>query len=188
MEPATCLRQSPIPAIFVVVVGGGIRRMSGNGMPQPLKISAPSLCPTFERESKKIWRDFGSAYGSGLLRSEETITEDLLLAIQRSHPLQVITIPFHKGQEARTGADWEWWLTNGSLGTGLLIQAKRLDRDSHKYPEIKHKVGHPAKPQIDLLIEQSKLKGIDPLYFFYNYSSSPISSFSWNCDRTSIER
>lgn len=155
-------------------------------MSQPPKMWAPSLCPTFEQESKKIWNEFGRAYQSGLFRSEKTITEDLLLAIQHAHPCEVITFPFRKRDEVKTGADWEWWLTNGSLWTGLLIQAKRLDPKSHKYPSIKHKVGETDTPQIDLLIDYANLKGIDPLYFFYNYSTSPIATFTWNCGTTPV--
>ena len=150
-------------------------------MPSLPKISAPVLCPTFEKEAEKIWDDYGAAYGMGLIRDEETITNDLLLNIARAHPWEVITWQFHQGDEKLTGADWEWWLTNGASWLGLLIQAKRLDPKSHRYKQIKHKVGKAKTPQIELLIATAAGKGIDPLYFFYNYSPSPQAAFTWNC-------
>jgi len=122
-----------------------------------------------------------NATRGGLNRGEETITDDLLLNVRNAHPNEVITYQFNKREENFTGADWEWWLTDGRLWFGLLIQAKRLDPSSGKYPEIKRLVGKAKTPQIDLLMGQARLKGIDPLYFFYNYSNGNPSAFTWNC-------
>lgn len=139
------------------------------------------LCRTFGIESEKIWADLGSAIHGGINRSEETITDDLLLSVRNAHPYEVIQYQFNKREEAFTGADWEWWLTDSRLWYGLLIQAKRLDPKSHKYTQMKKRIGRHKTPQIDLLIEQARLKGIDPLYFFYNYSSGNPAAFTWNC-------
>ena len=128
--------------------------------------------------------DLGAATRGGVGRGEETITEDLLPNVKKAHPYEVIEYQFNKREESFTGADWEWWLTDGRLWFGLLIQAKRLDPNSHKYPEIKRRVGKGKRRQVDVLIEQARLKGIDPLYFFYNYSSGSPSAFTWNCGTT----
>jgi hypothetical protein len=61
--------------------------------------------------------------------------------VQRAHPYELLTLQFTKPLENHTGADWEWWLTDGRLWFGLLIQAKRLDPKSHKYQHIKHAMG-----------------------------------------------
>jgi hypothetical protein len=121
------------------------------------------------------------------VRGEETITDDLLLNISRAHPGEVLTFQFTKPHEKNTGADWEWWLTDGSLWFGLLIQAKRLDPKTHKYQQLRKRVGKRKTPQIDLLIEQARVKGIDPLYFFYNYSRSGASAFKWYCGSTPLD-
>ena len=71
--------------------------------------------------------DLGAATRGGLRRGEETITEDLLLNVKKAHPSEVIEYQFNKREKSFTGADWEWWLTDGRLWFGLLIQAKRLD-------------------------------------------------------------
>lgn len=154
---------------------------------RPKTLHSRPLCRTLGVETEKIWVDLGRASGAGLIRSEETITDDLLLNVQTAHPYEVITYQFNKREEPFTGADWEWWLTDGHLWYGLLIQAKRLDLKSHKYPQIKKVVGKPGTPQIDLLIEQARLKGIDPLYFFYNYSTGSPSAFTWNCGTTPFD-
>jgi hypothetical protein len=91
-----------------------------------------ALCHTFGIESEKIWTDLGNAILGGVSRGEETITEDLLLNVMNAHPSEVIHYQFNKREETFTGADWEWWLTDGRLWYGLLIQAKRLDPKSHK--------------------------------------------------------
>jgi hypothetical protein len=140
-----------------------------------------SLCDTLDGEGRRIWIELASSYNSGIGRKEETITDDLLVRVHAAHPYEVLTFPFRKHDEAKTGADWEWWLTDGALWFGLLIQAKKLDPASHKYHGIKHVVRSSNTPQIDLLMTQAGLKGIDPLYFFYNYSTSPLASFQWNC-------
>lgn len=145
------------------------------------------LCRTFGIEAENIWKALGKASASGLIRGEETITDDLLLNVQTAHPYEVITYQFNRHEESFTGADWEWWLTDGHLWFGLLIQAKRLDLKSHKYPQIKKLVGKTKTPQIDLLMQQAQRKGIDPLYFFYNYSSGKPSTFTWNCGSTPFD-
>jgi len=154
---------------------------------RPKTLHSRPLCRTFGTEAEKILVDLGRASGARLIRGEETITDDLLLNVQTAHPYEVITYQFNKREEPFTGADWEWWLTDGHLWYGLLIQAKRLDLNSHKYPQIKKLVGKPGTPQIDLLIEQARLKHIDPLYFFYNYSTGNPSALTWNCGTTPFD-
>ena len=121
----------------------------------------------------------------GIDLDEKTITNNLLLEIQRAHPANVITLQFLTPQEKFTGADWEWWMTDGKSWFGLLIQAKRLGRKTHKYAELKHRVGKNRTPQIKLLLDWAKYKGIDPFYFFYNYNSGKLGSLQWSCDDNS---
>lgn len=148
----------------------------------PLTMSFPNrLCLTFEKQAEKIWHDLTSAQLMGLVRDEETVTNDLLLEVQTAHPTDVVTFQFRKPQEKFTGADWEWWLTDNRSWFGLLIQAKRLGPTTHKYEVLKHKVGKDRTPQIELLLNCARHKGIDPLYFFYNYNSGRLRSLQWSC-------
>lgn len=144
-------------------------------------LASGSLCRTFTVEAEKVWNDLGLAWGAGRVWDEETITNTLLGNVEGAHPYDVATVQFYKPQEKFNGADWEWWLTDGKLWLGLLIQAKRISIDSGKYTGINHKVGAAKIPQVDLLIQWAQPKGLDPLYVFYNYSQAAITKFQWNC-------
>jgi hypothetical protein len=144
------------------------------------RLTSPPLCITFARQAEKIWGDLSRAQARGFDRNEETITDDFLDDVQNQHPQEVATFQFNKRHERFTGADWEWWLTDDHVWLGLLVQAKRLRRHSHKYG-IKHWVPTASMWQIDLLIRQANWKGIDPLYCFYNYDSSSPNHLTWNC-------
>jgi hypothetical protein len=145
------------------------------------RIASPPLCRTFAAQAEKIWDDLWAARISGINRSEETITDDFLLDVQLAHPSEVTTFQFNKHEESFTGADWEWWLTDGRQWLGLLIQAKRLGPKSHKYETIRHWVRSAGMWQIDRLQRQASLKRIEPLYCFFNYSSAWPLALTWKC-------
>jgi hypothetical protein len=84
--------------------------------------------------ARKIWKQLGTARALGINRGEETVTDDFLLDVQAAHPTEVATFQFNKPEEAITGADWEWWLTDGRKWAGLLIQAKILNPKSMTLP------------------------------------------------------
>src|ERR1700733_5228617 len=94
------------------------------------------LCDTFVVMARKIWNELGVARNLGINRGEETVTDNFLLDVQTAHPMEVATFQFKKPEEAITGADWEWWLTDGRKWVGLLIQAKILNPKSNLYSAI----------------------------------------------------
>ena len=145
------------------------------------RIASASLCRTFAAQAEKIWDDLCTARMSGISRSEETITDDFLLDVWRAHLREVTTFQFNKYEESFTGADWEWWLTDGQQWLGLLIQAKRLGPKSGKYEAIRHWVRSAGMWQIDRLQKQASLKGIDPLYCFYNHCPVWPEGLTWKC-------
>jgi hypothetical protein len=149
-------------------------------MVTPRRLSSAPLCQTFTAQPEKIWEDLSRAQARGLNRGEETITDDFLDYVQDQHPQEVATFQFNKREEGFTGADWEWWLTDDHLWLGVLVQAKRLRRYSHKYG-IKHWVQKAGMWQIDLLLQQARWKGVDPLYCFYNYDSARPDHLTRNC-------
>lgn len=145
-------------------------------------LQSDPLCGTFVAMAQKIWTDLGRARSLGINRGEETITDNFLLDVQSAHPAEVATFQFTKPEEAVTGADWEWWLTNGREWAGLLIQAKILKPKANLYSSIKHKVR--GRPQIDILLDQASVKGIPALYFLYNHTLLGFPKLSWNCFST----
>ena len=142
-----------------------------------------SLCATFWHMAQTIWVDLGDARKFNLHLGEETITETFTLDVQRLHEHEVFTLQFNKMQEARNGADWEWWLTDGQWWVGILIQAKVLNHKSNTYSHIKHKVRGSNTSQIRLLIQEAARKRIAPLYFLYNHTNLNSPPIHWNCCR-----
>jgi hypothetical protein len=107
--------------------------------------AARTLCASFQRLSECIWDDLEAATRATLQRDEETITNDLLLDLWRLHPSDVIIVQFNKPQEARTGADWLWTLTDGTTWFSMLVQAKRLYQKTERYEKLGHSVGNPPR-------------------------------------------
>ena len=102
---------------------------------------------------------------------ETSLTDEVIdqLRILNSDRLLVI----NGKNEARTGADIEWWIVfpgnafHEPQAMHLRIQAKRLHlrlQKDHYYKELDHKNG---KQMEDLIRESNKIGAI-PLYCFYN--------------------
>jgi hypothetical protein len=83
----------------------------------PKTFSRP-LCESFVELANRVWTDLRDASHAGLIRDEETITNDLLLALWRRHPHEIIIRQLKRYQESFEGADWEWWFTDGAIGLG----------------------------------------------------------------------
>lgn len=140
-----------------------------NDMAQVRRTPSQPLCWTFQTLADNVWQDLRDSYVAGLVRDEETITNDLMLAIWRHHPYDVIVYQFTKKEEAKTGADWEWWFTDNDHWFGMRVQAKIVDIKSKSYKTIRHTVGDPPRPQIDILVHEARRKHMYPVYLFYNY-------------------
>jgi hypothetical protein len=117
------------------------------------------------------------AEASGLRWSEETITDLLLVEV----PPLVKVIPFTRLQEGGdkrlkdrgvgTGADWLWWwVGEGGVSFGMLVQAKRLTKkdDGRWLIDFGYKSG---KQRDDLLATADVLQ-VAPTYALYLGSPS----------------
>lgn len=152
-------------------------------MPPLPRLPYQHLCASFQRLSECIWDDLEAATRATLQRDEETITNDLLLDLWRLHPSDVIIVQFKKPQEARTGADWLWTLTDGTTWFSMLVQAKRLYQKTERYEKLGHSVGNPPREQIDILINTATHLRVSPAYIFYNFTNTQPSAprVHWNC-------
>jgi hypothetical protein len=130
-----------------------------------------TIRPMLEKLARTTWTDIADGRLLGVGMGEVGITDRNMLALRREHPSLVI----HKypvNEEARTGADWEWWLSTSDGWLCLVFQAKVLDSNG-RYPGITKGFAE-GKPQIDLLLRSclqrsEKLDGaVWPLYCFYN--------------------
>ncbi|KAF4406753.1 MULTISPECIES: DUF6615 family protein [Streptomyces] len=97
--------------------------------------------------------------------SEEEFTKKNLRRFRRLHGGRVQIREFHRSEEARNGADWEWWFHSGKRGFGMRVQAKRM-KPGGSY-QLKYTVR--GRLQSELLVEDAQASGCLPAYVFYNH-------------------
>ncbi|WP_458682599.1 DUF6615 family protein [Prescottella equi] len=124
----------------------------------------------------------GIAYGIG--PGEEALTDVNLIRLRKLIPSLRVK-KFSKWEEARNGADWEWWIGSSreERWIKLRVQAKRSSHEKTRYDQLKHEskvrdtdgreiLGARGKAvtmmQYDMLIAQSLADGAIPLHVFYN--------------------
>lgn len=148
-----------------------------------------TLCGTFERLARATWALMRTAAKVRYQPLEETITDTNILKLKSCHRGDIFTIHYNRRQEAKTGADWEWWFTNHSRNQwfGVRIQAKILKLQSRRYEALYY------KNQTGILITDAARHGVVPLYCFYCYwprypaiktcrcGTGPVSSPSYGC-------
>jgi len=105
----------------------------------------------------------------GLVQSEETVSESILLDLARDvSDLRIATLT--KRREAHVGADWEWWIEGSHGWFAMLVQAKKLrgnEYDIGYRPSATSANPSPAR-QIDKLIDSASALGVIPVYALYN--------------------
>ncbi len=97
---------------------------------------------------------------------EETITESNLLEIRRRHPELVHLRTFPKRTEAKTGADWEWFIVGRRRTLKMRVQAKRLQCNA--VLKVKYRVKSSGRQQRSLLIAGARAAGMKPVYCIYS--------------------
>lgn len=115
-----------------------------------------TLCDTFRRQAFWTWDSLRQARSVSCQLGEESLTDFNLLRIRKRHPREVFTHTFTKPQEAKTGADWEWWFTGPSGGwVGFRVQAKVLDLRTETFKHLHYKL-KPGPFQSDVLIDHAR--------------------------------
>lgn len=138
-----------------------------------------TLCKTFQQLAMRTWRDLRDSQDLGLLRGEETITDDLLLYLGKRHKSEVVIVQHNKSREKQTGTDWEWWLGAQASWFGMRIQAKRLDIPNLSYRGINRK--RKGVYQVTRLMRSARQNSCFPAYVFYNYWDHKRFRSQWNC-------
>lgn len=138
-------------------------------------IKCLQLCQSFREQAEWVANKLSRADHLRMAYSEETITENVLLALAERHSGRDLVIRAYTKREEGTGtrktnglptgADWSFWFADGNnRGIELRIQAKRLFA-SGEYESLDGRGGKGT--QIDLL-EKNRGNAI-PLYVFYNF-------------------
>jgi hypothetical protein len=145
--------------------------------------SRTDLCSLFQELAQLTWHSIEKSEAAGTSRGEVGLTEELLPELVLGGGGQVQVTQFSGRQEGKTGADWEWWLTDagGRRWFGMRIQAKVLSTESHSYKELKYAPG--GKLQIERLVETAEDSPNKPYpaYCFYNFWPTSAESPAWPC-------
>lgn len=146
-----------------------------------------SLCDTFRRQAFWTWDSLGRARSVNATLGEESLTDFNLLEIRTRHVHEVFTKTFTKRDEAKTGADWEWWFTGRSRKwLGFRIQAKVLDLKSDQFEHLHYMSS--GKYQSDLLCQRATNHSVPtiPLYCVYVQWAPNGPGPSWRCPSFSL--
>ncbi|WP_316158696.1 MULTISPECIES: DUF6615 family protein [unclassified Bradyrhizobium] len=137
------------------------------------------ICRTFKELAEETWRRIFTADEVGLPWSEESNTENILLALRTRHPHEVAVASFSKRREAAIGADWEWWFVGRSSAYGMRVQAKRIKLSSEIFSHLHyHPKGH-LHDQMTTLIMNAGKDGLLPVYCFYVASKRRSTESVW---------
>ncbi|MET4644132.1 hypothetical protein ABID95_003875 [Streptomyces atratus] len=142
-------------------------RSSAESRRAPAAPSARSLCRTLRACATRTFERLASDHFSGLAPGEETYTELNLQDLDRLHSDRVVIRKFARQQEAKNGADWEWWFYSGNVGFGMRVQAKRA-KPGGGY-KLEHQVRSTGHRQSRLLVQDALAAGCLPVYVLYNH-------------------
>lgn len=157
-------------------------------MPTPTS-SAPGpvmtrLATALFRNAQSAGRNFRDGERHNIRQGEEGTTERILLNLAKTIP-ELHVGAFSHREESRYGADWEWWISDGSnKWFQLVIQAKKLQtpkaHPAGKY-KIKHKIRSSGMQQIDLLDLYARKSGAQSLYALYNPAARGVRYSDHRC-------
>lgn len=137
------------------------------------------LCQSFSDQAIYTWERLEKEKITSISIGEETLTDINLQDIQMQNPYHIKTQKFNRRQEAKNGADWEWWFCSENMGFGVRVQAKKLDLKSNTYLGINKETR--SRKQIDIFIDEAidSQYHLYPLYVFYNYFDSSMKYIYW---------
>lgn len=155
-------------------------------MPEPdgkaIIITGGEAVALLEGLARGTWERLRHSLEFDVSQGEETITDLNLLEIRRSGVRGVRVWKCPKGQEAKTGLDWEWFVGSDEVGwLRYAVQAKKLKLGTKVYDKLSHKVR--KRLQAEILESYAEANEAIPLYCLYNYvgGAAPFDRY-WHCD------
>jgi hypothetical protein len=131
------------------------------------------LCKAFRSLSRSAWSLLRRRREAGVKINEETITNLVILGLQELGSPQLQVRSYSKREEAKTGADWEWWL--GSTGQWVGFGSRQVidfesDSFEHLYYTPKGVPQHERLLQSALFANPRRV----PLYCLYTQWERPV--------------
>jgi len=124
------------------------------------------------KNAQVIGRNLRDGENHGIRQGEEGITERVLLDLAKKIP-ELRIDSFSHPEECRNGADWEWWLSDGSdRWFHWVVQAKKWRPTPAANKGGNYKIDHiipsSGDQQIDLLTKYARTTGASAVYVLYH--------------------
>jgi hypothetical protein len=130
---------------------------------------ATPLCPSFRSIAANVAWSTTAGRSVGLVPLEPTFTDNALLALAIQHRGQVKIQRFTSYEEARSGADWEWWIRDRHGYAGFRVQAKRANPDTGRIAlDQPAAATAPFDKQIEAFVNRCRADNILGLYCIYS--------------------
>ncbi len=150
------------------------------------------LCHSFLQIADRVWREIDEADRAGLSYGEETITETILLELNRNHSVNVRIRAFSKQvEEPKNGSDWEWWIGRPGSWLGMRIQAKKVKLPNELFHRLQtYETKSMPDTQINTLIKVAAQDKLNPAYCLYVHSRkvAPLWRNGARCSAPSMSR
>ncbi|MFF4215287.1 DUF6615 family protein [Streptomyces nondiastaticus] len=164
----SCLCGEEIADRFVFCPHCGIDlQWSAEMRGMPVSSSSRSLCRTLRACATRTFERLAAGHFEGAAPNEEAFTQFNLQDLRQLHRDRVLIREFQRHEEARNGADWEWWFHSGDVGFGMRVQAKRMKRGGGY--DLEHVVRRTGRRQSQLLVQDALATGCIPAYVLYNH-------------------
>ena len=147
--------------------------------------SSQTLVGNLERLAADTWmrlRDVAALSARSVRFGEETITDLLMLDLNRLGSAKALFRPTSKQVEAIQGTDFECWVGSDNAGwLRFAVQSKKLSLTTGRYDQLGRNVKSLQKRQIDILEAFAQANRAAPLYCLYNFSKEADSQIHGKC-------
>jgi hypothetical protein len=129
-------------------------------------LTAAQLCQVFQGQASAVHHLVGYSFSRLLGVSEETITDMILVGLDKQLPAgHVVTRKFTPHEESSTsGADWLWAIGRPGRWIVLLVQAKLARPGEATLKKLHYKKGDQRRK----LVAYARAEGCVPLYVVYS--------------------
>lgn len=134
------------------------------------------LCPCFRSLAEQVHKYISRGRLVDLIPGETSITDGILYKLATEHPSWIKVKRFNIPEEARNGADWEWWFRSGRRYLGMRVQAKLRD-EAGQYGFKAKAPGEPREFQVDRLVREASLDGLPAFYCLYSDRAVKVPTY-----------
>lgn len=138
------------------------------------------LCGLLHSLARETWSTLARSHEHGLQPGEETLTDQLLLAIaEAAHRIDIpqLRVKAHsKYDEGLHGGDWDLWVVQDVLGVGMRFQAKVCETATQRFKHLHYESGAAKTSQAEKLVQEAHAAGMIPLFLLYQAWTVPHPS------------